>query len=74
MSYVPGSAQFGNFLFGANAAAAGLSLREALDWGSNAQIFQDITQGDIPSGSGNPGDAQAVSQGYKYYQKGCATR
>lgn len=71
-SYVRGSAQYGNFLFGAEAAAAGLSLQEALNWGANAQVVQDLMKGRMPSGSDNPGDADAVSQGYSYYANGCS--
>lgn len=71
-SYVRGSAEYGNFLFGAEAAAAGLSLQEALDWGANAQVVQDLAKFRLPTGSDNPGDAAAVARGHNYYRAGCS--
>ncbi|MET4898947.1 RHS repeat-associated core domain-containing protein [Sphingomonadaceae bacterium jetA1] len=71
-SYVRGSAEYGNFLFGAEAAAGGLSLQEALNWGANAQVVQDLLKMQIPSGSDNPGDADATTRGYNYYRAGCS--
>jgi RHS repeat-associated protein len=71
-SFVRGSAQYGNFLFGAEAAAGGLSLQEALNWGAAAQVAQDFMNFDLPTGRDNPGDAAALAQGYAYYQAGCS--
>jgi hypothetical protein len=71
-SYLRGSAEYGNFLFGAEAAAAGLSLKEALNWGAAAQVVQDLMKAKVPSGADNPGDANFVRQGYGYYSNGCS--
>jgi RHS repeat-associated protein len=70
-SYVRGSAPYGNFLFGAEAAAAGLSLQEALRWGANAQIVQDLMQLQKPRGFDDPKDVSDITQGYQYFKKGC---
>ena len=71
-SYVQHSAPYGNFLFGAESAAAGLGLREALSWGATAQGVQDLMKLRMPSGRDNPGDADMVTQGYNYYANGCS--
>ena len=67
-AYIPGSQAFGNFLFGGEAAAAGLSEEEARGWGRFAQGVQDMGKGKRPSGRDNPGDADLISRGYRYYQ------
>ena len=71
-SYVRGSAEYGNFLFGAEGAAAGLSLPELLDWAANAQAVQDLAKFQLPTGNDNPGDSEAVARGYRYYKAGCS--
>lgn len=73
-SYVRGSAEFGNFLFGANAAATGKSLEWALKWGAHAQTFQDARKGRIPTGKDQPEDIDAITRGYEYYMNGCSTK
>ncbi|WP_367114769.1 hypothetical protein [Sphingomonas sp.] len=59
-------------MFGAEAAAAGLSLKEALEWGKNAQIIQDLIKLKFPKGRDSPGDAALITLGYKYYSRGCS--
>jgi RHS repeat-associated protein len=73
-AHVRGSHQYGNFLFGAEAAAGGLSLEEARNWGANAQVVQDLMKLRVPSGRDNAGDADAITQGYNYYKNGCTKR
>jgi hypothetical protein len=73
-SYLRGSAEYGNFLFGAEAAASGLSQEEALSWGASAQFVQDLTRLTVPNGRDRPEDISAIKAGYKYYKNGCSRR
>jgi len=73
-SYVRGSAEFGNFLFGANAAATGKSLEWALAWGRNAQVVQDSLNRRFPTWKDRPEDIDAITRGYEYYMNGCSTK
>jgi len=57
----------GNNLFGAEAAAAGLSEKEALFWGAFAQPFQDMLKGQWPSWHDNEGDPEAIREGHRYF-------
>ena len=66
-AHIPGGEASGNFLFGAEAAAAGLGETEALLWGQGAQIAQDAMQGKWPSWSDNPGDEARIKDGYRYF-------
>lgn len=59
----------GNFVFGAEAAAAGLSEGEALLWARGAQVYQDVRKGKWPTGSDNPGDASNLKNGYRYFKR-----
>lgn len=73
-SYVPGSAEYGNFLFGVNAAATGKSLEWTLEWSRRAQIGQDLWNRQIPSGEEQSEDIDAVTRGYEYYMNGCSRK
>lgn len=72
-SYVPGSSEYGNFFFGANAAATGKSLKWALEWARRAQPVQDIGNRRMPRGEDPPEDIDAITRGYEYYVNGCST-
>lgn len=63
------SEEFGNFLFGAEAAAAGMSEGEATGWGAFAQPFQDVLKGQWPSWHDNDGDPAAIQQGHRYFHQ-----
>jgi hypothetical protein len=73
-SYVRGSAEFGNFLFGANAAATGKSLEWAHKWGRNAQVGQDLLNLQTPTWRDRPEDIDTITSGYKYYMNGCSRK
>lgn len=67
---IPGSEKFGNFLFGAEAGAGGISEREALFWGRLAQVAQDVfLDHKWPTGKDNSGDADEIRKGYQYFQQ-----
>lgn len=66
--HIHDGAESGNFLFGAEAAAAGLSEREALMWARGAQVVQDVLRGGWPSGSDNPDDPQRIKDGYQHFR------
>lgn len=68
-AHIEGAEASGNFLFGAEAAAAGLSETEALTWARGAQIYQDARSGKWPSWSDNPGDAERIKDGYRYFEQ-----
>lgn len=66
---IKGAEASGNFLFGAEAAAAGLTETEALLWARGAQIYQDVKAKKWPSGRDNPGDADRIRDGYRYFHQ-----
>jgi len=68
-AHIKGAEASGNFLFGAEAAAAGLSETEALLWARGAQAYQDARKGEWPSWSDNPGDAERIKDGYRYFHQ-----
>lgn len=71
-SHVKGAGDYGNFLFGAEAAARGMSLEEAHNWAEKAQIFQDLSNKKLPTGRDNKGDPEQIARGYNYYMAGCS--
>ena len=68
-AHIQGAEKSGNFLFGAEAAAAGIDEGEALLWARGAQAFQDGMNGEWPSWSDNPGDAERVKEGHRYFHQ-----
>lgn len=73
-SYVPGSSEYENFFFGADAAATGKSLEWALKWARRAQSVQDIGNRRLPPRVEDlPEDIDAITRGYEYYMNGCST-
>ena len=71
-SHMKGASDYGNFLFGAEAAARGMSLGEAHNWAEKAQVLQDLSNKKLPSGRDNKGDPEQIARGYNYYMAGCA--
>jgi len=67
--YIEGSQEFGNFLFGAEAAAAGVSENEALGWARFAQPVQDVLKGRWPTWKDHKGDPEQIKRGYRYFHE-----
>lgn len=67
-AHIRGAESSGNFLFGAEAGAAGLSEREALMWARGAQIVQDVLKGRWPTGFDNPGDPERIKEGFQHFR------
>jgi RHS repeat-associated protein len=68
---IDGSAEYGNFSYGATGRAYGYSLAKLQGMATVVQAYDDIKHGQFDGFGDNAGDPEAIAAGSKYFEMGC---